>query len=166
VYVVKIFTKNPELMAEEIHDDPVFFHLIASVNNERQNCGKDVLECFAVDARYNLKISNPKLSDKVMAAAESVKLHKDLGFLYENIEDLNDAMEYESFHACGIATTAQILAIEKYFFKRCFHYDTGEDLMQVFWNRGQTRIAKALYYYRQSNFHLRDRLGDICERVD
>ncbi len=38
--------------------------------------------------------------------------------------------------------------------------------MRVFWNRGQIRIAKALYYYRQSNFHLRDSMGDICERVD
>ena len=74
--------------------------------------------------------------------------------------------EYKGLQGAGIATTAHILADKKSFFKKRFRDDTDEDTMEVFWDKGLTRVAKALSVFRQSNNPMRAALGEIYEMVN
>ena len=167
VFVVKIPSNTPDMVTDGLEDCPIFASLVANVNTELQNGTRGVLECFALDAGYTIKHEDAGFSPEVMAAAEAAELHKDLGMVYANIEDLKHDVIVESLRgrqAAQIATTGEMLRLEKYFYKLMFPPDTDEAILAHFWDEGLTRVAKALYSFRQSENPIRAALPDVRDR--
>jgi hypothetical protein len=138
---------KPKLIPDVLEDDPVFTKMVNVVNAELSNGSRGVLECFAVDAGYNIEHVNANLSSDVMGQAENADMHEDLEIIWENIESMNNDEEYKENYATWIATCAEMLATENSYFKQYFRADTDENTLAYFWDFGLATSATILALY-------------------
>ncbi len=80
--------------------------------------------------------------------------------------EINYVVEYKQKHAAWIATCAEMLATEKFFFKNYFRADTEENTLAYFGDSFLTGAAKALGLNKQPYKPMRAALGNVCAEVD